>query len=89
MTHHWRASDHLETSFRAGEWRMFDGGHLVGYLQYGRINGKPGVRGLTPDGDVIGYALTLEHACDRLWEWYVRSRGPVLGGGPVGASGLT
>jgi len=68
---------------------MFDGGHLIGYLHYGRINGKPGVRGLTPHGEVIGYAGTLEQACDRLWEWYVRSRGPVLGGGPVGTRGLT
>jgi hypothetical protein len=88
MTHHWRASDHLEASFRAGEWRMFDGGHLIGHLHYGRINGKPGVRGVSVDGDVIGYAVDLEEACDRMWEWYLRTRGPVLGGGPPSDRGL-
>lgn len=41
---------------------MYDGGHLVGYLHYGRINGTPGVRGLTPNGELIGYARSLEEA---------------------------
>jgi hypothetical protein len=40
------------------------------------------------DGDVIGYAADLEEACDRMWEWYLRTRGPVLGGGPPADRGL-
>jgi hypothetical protein len=49
VVHHWRASDHLEQSFRAGQWFMYDRGHLVGVIQLGRINRRGGFRGLTPD----------------------------------------
>lgn len=77
MVHHWRASDQLEHSFRPGEWRMYDRGVLVGYIQYGTINGKGGLRGVTPDGELLGYAWTLEEASDRLWEWY---RGTLVSG---------
>lgn len=86
MVHHWRASDHLEQSFRAGQWFMYDRGHLVGVIQLGRINRRWGFRGLTPD-DVeddrrtLGYAWTLEDAADRLWAWYQRERA-----GPDGAT---
>lgn len=73
MVHHWRASDHLEASFRPGEWRMYDRGYLVGYIQFGRINGAPGLRGLSSQHELLGYAATLEEACDRLWEWYRRT----------------
>jgi hypothetical protein len=72
MTHHWRASDHLEDSFRAGEWRMFDRGYLVGVIQSGRANGRPVLRGVAPNGSELGYAATLEEACDSMWEWYRR-----------------
>jgi hypothetical protein len=74
MTHHWRASDHLEPSYRAGEWRMYDRGYFIGYIQYGRINGTPGLRGMTPEGRLLGYERELEGACDRMWEWYIRTR---------------
>ena len=73
MAHHWRASDTLVAGERSGEWRMFDRGTLVGYIQYGRVNGAAGLRGVTPEGRVLGYESTLEGACDRMWEWYVRS----------------
>lgn len=79
MVHHWRASDQLEQSFTAGQWFMFDRGHLVGVIQLGRINRRWGFRGLTPE-DVpderrtLGYAWTLEEAADRLWAWYQRGR---------------
>jgi hypothetical protein len=79
MVHHWRASDHLEHSFRSGEWRMYDRGRLVGVIQLGRINGKSGLRGTTRDGEVLGYAWTLEEASDRLWEWYQRSLAAKIG----------
>lgn len=73
MVHHWRASDHLEASFRAGEWRLYDRGYLIGYIQSGRINGKPGLRGLSSQDELLGYAETLEDASNRLWEWYRRT----------------
>lgn len=73
MVHHWRASDHLEASFRPGEWRLYDRGYLIGYIQFGRINGRPGLRGLSSLDEVLGYADTLEEASDRLWEWYRRT----------------
>ena len=76
MTHHWRASDLLDHSFRPGEWRMHDRGTLVGTIQFGRINGREGLRGFSADGQLLGYAFTLEEACDRLWEWYQRTRQP-------------
>ena len=70
MVHHWRPSDNLEHSFRPGEWRLFDRGQIVGLIHYGTINGRPGLRGLAPDGTLLGYAATLEEACDRLWDWH-------------------
>ena len=72
MTHHWRASDQLEPSLSPGEWRMFDGGRLVGVIAVGRVNGKPGLRGTNASGEVLGYAWTLEEACDQLWTWHQR-----------------
>jgi len=90
MVHHWRASDQLEQSFRAGQWFMFDRGHLVGVIQLGRINRRWGFRGLTPDDveddrRVLGYAWTLEDAADRLWAWYQRDRSST----PAPARGAT
>ena len=70
MVHHWRPSDNLEHSFRAGEWALYDRGVLVGYIHYGKANGRPVLRGVTPTGAVLGYAPTLEDACDRLWAWH-------------------
>lgn len=70
MAHHWRPSDNLEHTFTPGQWRLYDRGAVVGLIHYGRINGKPALRGLAPDGKLLGYAETLEEACDRLWEWY-------------------
>lgn len=70
MVHHWRASDNLEHSFRPGEWAMYDRGVVVGYIHFGRVNGRPALRGVTPDGRLLGYADTLEDACDRLWGWH-------------------
>ena len=49
---------------------MYDRGVLVGYIHYGKANGRPALRGVTPAGDVLGYASTLEDACDRLWAWH-------------------
>lgn len=72
MTHHWRASDQLEPSLRPGEWRLYDRGYLVGTIELGRARGRAILRGLAPDGSVLGYAETLEEACDSLWEWYRR-----------------
>ena len=72
MAHHWRASDQLEPSLRPGEWRLYDRGYLVGVIQWGRARGRPILRGLAPDGSPLGYAATLEEACDALWEWYRR-----------------
>ncbi|MDO7882140.1 hypothetical protein [Antiquaquibacter soli] len=72
MVHHWRASDQLQNSLLAGEWRMFDRGYLVGTIQQGRASGVPILRGLAPDGSPLGYAATLEEACDAMWEWYRR-----------------
>ncbi len=51
---------------------MFDRGYLVGTIQQGRVNGAPALRGLAPDGSPLGYAATLEEACDAMWEWYRR-----------------
>ncbi len=53
---------------------MYDRGQLVGVIHLGRINGKSGLRGTTRDGDVLGYAWTLEEASDRLWEWHLQQR---------------
>ena len=72
MAHHWRASDQLEPTLRRGEWHLYDRGYLVGTIQWGRARGRPILRGLAPDGSPLGYAATLEEACDALWEWYRR-----------------
>lgn len=78
MTHHWRPSDGLITGRRpGGEWFLYDRQLLVGKVQFGRVGGKPAFRGLTPSGELVGYAYDLETACDRLWEWHVLVR---LGG---------
>lgn len=70
MVHHWRASDQLQSSLRPGEWRMYDRGYLVGCIQSGRANGRAVLRGVAPDGAVLGYSRSLEEACDSLWAWY-------------------
>lgn len=72
MVHHWRASDHLEGTLTPGEWRMYDRGYLIGTIQSGRARGRPVLRGVAPDGSPLGYAHTLEEACDSMWEWYRR-----------------
>lgn len=74
MVHHWRASDNLEHSFTPGEWVLYDRGTIVGYIHYGRVNGHPALRGSAPDGSVLGYAESLEDACDRMWAWHRRAQ---------------
>ena len=69
MGHHWRASDLLEQTLTPGEWAMYDRGVLIGRIQFGTANGRPVLRGLGPDGELLGYARTLEEACDRRWAW--------------------
>jgi len=92
MTHHWRPSDLLERSFIPGQWFLFDRGRLVGVVQMGRINGRWGFRGLSPEPvpeqrRTLGYAWSIEDAADRLWEWHVRSSGSgVASGGPRGGT---
>lgn len=76
MGHHWRASDLLEQTLTPGEWAMYDRGVLLGRIQFGTANGRPVLRGLRPDGTLLGYASTLEEACDRLWEWSRAIRRP-------------
>ena len=51
---------------------MYDRGRLIGVIQLGRINGKSGLRGTTRDGELLGYAWTLEEAADRMWEWHLQ-----------------
>lgn len=78
VVHHWRPSDLLEQSFVPGQWFMYDRGRMLGVIELGRINGQWGFRGRPPDDDrVLGYAWTLEEACDRLWEWHLRC-GPLV-----------
>jgi hypothetical protein len=36
------------------------------------------MRGLTSQDDLLGYAETMEQACERMWEWYIRT-GRVVG----------
>lgn len=74
MVHHWRPSDLLEQTLTPGEWAMYDRGVLLGRIQYGRAGGRPILRGMTPQGDLLGYAPTLEEASDRLWSWAARRR---------------
>lgn len=78
MVQHWRPSDLLEQTLTPGEWAMYDRGVLVGRIQYGRASGRPILRGLAPDGALLGYAATLEEASDQLWAWSRRRR-PALG----------
>ena len=87
MTHHWRPSDDLIAGPRpGGEWFLYDRARLVGSVQYGRVTTKPAFRSVTPDGDLVGYAWTLEAACDRLWAWHVLVR---TGGAYVGLAVAT
>jgi hypothetical protein len=74
VPHHWRASDGL-IRVGAGEWSLYDRGRLVGRIQYGRIGGRPGFRGVITDGtheQVVGYSPSLEDCCTDFWNWYVR-----------------
>ena len=79
MAHHWRASDGLLRS-APGEWRLWDRGHLVGTIQYGRVGGRAAFRGVVRTADfertgfeqVIGYSDSLEQCCTDFWNWYVR-----------------
>ena len=72
MTHHWRPSDGLIAGPRpGGEWFLYDRSRLVGTIQHGRVAKKQAFRSVTPDGDLVGYAWTLEAACDRLWAWHI------------------
>lgn len=56
---------------------MYDRGTVVGYIHFGKVNGRAALRGVAPDGRVLGYAATLEEACDRLWEWH-QSRSAIM-----------
>lgn len=73
MPHHWRPSDNLERSPQAGVWLLVERGSRVGSIEYGRVRGRRAFRGLTPGGQLVGYSWSLEGACDRLWEWSVRT----------------
>ena len=75
MTHHWRPSDGLVAGPRpGGEWLLYDRSRFIGTVQVGRVGGRRAFRGMTPDDDPVGYAWSLETACDRLWEWHVLTR---------------
>lgn len=73
MPHHWRPSDHLERSPQPGVWLLVRRGKHLGSVEYGRVQRRPAFRGVTPAGTVVGYARSLERACDRLWEWSIRT----------------
>jgi len=74
MPHHWRPSDHLERSPQPGVWLLIERGARLGSIEYGKVHHRRAFRGLTPSGDLVGYAWSLEVACDRLWDWSVRTR---------------
>jgi len=79
MPHHWRPSDHLERSPRPGVWLLVRRGTRVGSVEYGRVRGQQAFRGVTAGGDLVGYAWSIERACDRLWDWSVRTaRGGIM-----------
>jgi len=42
---------------------------VIGIIQFGRVNGAAGLRGMTPSGELLGYAARLDEACDSMWEW--------------------
>jgi hypothetical protein len=46
----------------------------VGTIDYGKVPGKPAFRAVARSGPLVGYAWTLEAACDRLWAWWIRCR---------------
>ena len=72
MPHHWRPSDGLVAGPRpGGHWFLYDRGHFVGVIENGRVGGRQAFRGITPDGDPVGYAWSLELACNTLWAWHV------------------
>ena len=73
MPHHWRPSDHLEKSPQSGVWLLVERGRRVGSIEYGKVRRRVAFRALTPTGELVGYAWSLERACDRLWEWSVRT----------------
>jgi hypothetical protein len=73
MPHHWRPSDHLERAPQPGLWLLVRRGIRLGSVEYGRVHGRQAFRGVTPGGAIVGYSWTLELACDRLWEWSVRT----------------
>ena len=66
---------------------MYDRGYLVGYIQLGRINGSTGLRGLSSQDEVLGYASSLEEASERMWEWYRRTGRVVAGSETSGLLG--
>lgn len=83
MPHHWRPSDHLERSPRSGTWLLVRRGVQLGAVEYGRVRGRQAFRAVTPSGQIVGYSWSLERACDRLWEWCVRTgRGAALSAWP-------
>lgn len=74
MVHHWRASDNLLPTPNPSEWRLYDGGHLIGFLQHGKRGGKSCWRGVIRKGEleqVIGYSPTLEQCAKDFWDWYI------------------
>lgn len=74
MAHAWHATEALIPTPTPGEWRMYDGAKLVGYIQRGRLNGKPAFRGVCRKGKlemVIGYEWTLAACAKEFWDWYI------------------
>jgi len=71
VTHHWHPSDGLSPSDHAGEWMLHDRSILIGSIEHGRVAGQHAFRAVTPHRALVGYAWTLEAACDRLWAWHV------------------
>jgi hypothetical protein len=74
MAHHWRPSDNLEPGFQKSEWVLTDRATRVGTIEYGKVRGTPAFRAVARSGPLVGYAWTLEAACDRLWAWWIRCR---------------
>ncbi|MCU1439522.1 MAG: hypothetical protein JWP85_519 [Rhodoglobus sp.] len=74
MAHHWRPSDNLEPGYQSSEWILSDRANRVGTIQFGNVRRRPAFRAVARNGSLVGYAWTLEAACDRLWGWWIRSK---------------
>jgi hypothetical protein len=51
-----------------------DRGVRVGSIELGKVGGRRAFRARARNGALVGYALEVEEACDRLWAWWVRTR---------------